>query len=165
MSNLALVLTGAIIIVVGLIGRYLYKRPARSAEPVPSDIETVKSRYPGIIETLDKGSFNNVVKLCLRNVVDPSTLDKKNGQHFYIAFDKNFPGIAMPPHLLSSREDQIVIVLHHAFKITLIEETRFSVELYFKNKKEMLSIPFNAILIFADPSINWAISRTSHTQW
>jgi len=77
--------------------------------------------------------------------------------HFYITFKSRFPGVSMPDSLLADYPEEMTIVLEHQFWDLQVEEQRFGVTLSFKNKPERITVPFDAVTAFTDPSVKFGL--------
>jgi uncharacterized protein len=106
--------------------------------------------------------YDKMVEKALRGVVTQA-LDHvvKNGlpndHHFYITFMTDFPGVEMPGYLREQYPEEMTIVLQYQFYGLEASEERFTVTLSFNNVPERLVIPTEAVTIFADPSVNFAL--------
>lgn len=77
--------------------------------------------------------------------------------HFYITFQTKHPAAKVPDSLKSQYPDDMTIVLEHQFWDLDVEEDRFSVTLSFQSKPERLTVPFEAITAFTDPSVKFGL--------
>ena len=77
--------------------------------------------------------------------------------HFYIEFLTDAPGVSLPDHLKTSYPERMTIVLQHQFENLNVTDEGFSVSLFFKGKQADLSIPFDAVTSFADPSVQFGL--------
>ena len=77
--------------------------------------------------------------------------------HFYITFQTRFPAVKIPESLLSQYPEEMTIVLEHQFWDLEIEESCFSVTLSFQSRPERLTVPFEAITAFTDPSVKFGL--------
>lgn len=132
------------------------------------DWPAIRALYPDI-ESMLKGKpeFNAIVRHCLSGIQDGKSL-KREGQHFLISFERDYPGMEIPEnvrHRSFPDKDGTVVLGKGGFKIESLENDRFTVELYFNDKPEILSIPYDAIRIFADPSVGLAYARKSAREW
>lgn len=106
--------------------------------------------------------YDKMVERALRGVVTQA-LDHvvKNGlaedHHFYITFMTDFPGVEIPKYLREQYPDEMTIVLQYQFYGLEAAEDKFQVTLSFNNVPEKLIIPVDAVTIFADPSVNFAL--------
>lgn len=78
--------------------------------------------------------------------------------HFFIVFDTRHPGVDMAPSLKARFPDQMTIVLQEWFTDLAVMKDRFTVTLNFGDVAEPLVIPFEAILKFVDPSVEFGLS-------
>ena len=106
--------------------------------------------------------YDRIVEDTLRLVVKKSLqLISKNGlpgdHHFYISFDSTFKGVKVPPELKVSGDNEIKIILQHQFWDLTIDDYKFSVTLSFNGMKKDISVPFNSIISFSDPSVGFSL--------
>ena len=106
--------------------------------------------------------YDKIVEDTLRLVVKKSLqLVNENGlpgdHHFYISFDSNHKGVKVPNELKSSEDNEIKIILQHQFWDLTIDDQKFSVVLSFNGKKKNISVPFNSIISFSDPSVGFIL--------
>ncbi len=81
--------------------------------------------------------------------------------HFYLAFRTGAPGVVMPPHLRDSYPDEMTIVLKSQFKDLTVDEEAFSVGLFFSGVLYYLTVPFDAMTAFVDPSAEFQLGFQS----
>lgn len=86
----------------------------------------------------------------------------KNGSlpgkhHFFISFLTSYPGVKISESLKSRYPDEMTIVLQHQFEELKITDKYFSVVLSFDNVKENITIPFDSLVAFADPSVKFGL--------
>ena len=77
--------------------------------------------------------------------------------HFFLAFSTAHPGVVMPEYLRAQHPKDMTIVLQNQFWNLVVEDTWFSVELRFNGRGENLVIPFDALVGFLDPSVQFAL--------
>jgi uncharacterized protein len=77
--------------------------------------------------------------------------------HFFITFRTNHPGAVVPPRLRERYPSEMTIVLQHQFWDLDVGEDGFSVTLSFGEVPEHLTIPFDAVAAFADPSVRFGL--------
>ena len=77
--------------------------------------------------------------------------------HFYITYDTRLDGVTMPESLRADYPEVITIVLQHEFWDLKVSDEDFSVSLAFNGVPHHLVVPFNAVIGFADPSVNFSI--------
>jgi hypothetical protein len=77
--------------------------------------------------------------------------------HFYIEFETQADGVVIPEHLLTAYPARMTIVLQHQFDDLEIRDDDFSVTLWFKGVQARLTVPFEAVTSFADPSVQFGL--------
>ena len=77
--------------------------------------------------------------------------------HFFITFDTMHPGVDMDPALKERYPKEMTIVLQDWFADLAVMKDRFSVTLNFGNVPEPLVVPFDALKMFVDPSVEFGL--------
>jgi len=77
--------------------------------------------------------------------------------HFYIEFMTGHPDVDIPDFLRETYPERMTIVLHHQFQDLDLSLDGFAVTLWFKRVEARLTIPFEAITSFADPSVKFGL--------
>ncbi|MHA1558232.1 MAG: SspB family protein [Alphaproteobacteria bacterium] len=97
----------------------------------------------------------------LQVVYDVLLLASKQGllqkHHFYISFLTSYPGVIISEDLKEEYNDEMTIVLQHEFWDLSIKNGTFSVTLCFNSSQENITIPFNSITNFVDPSVKFGL--------
>ncbi len=107
-------------------------------------------RYDLMVENALRG----VVETALNEVKDDGML----GDHrFYITFYTQHPDVQIPDYLRESYPEEMTIVLQYQFYDLEVTKEKLSVTLSFNNVPEQIVVPLEAISIFADPSVNFAL--------
>ncbi len=107
-------------------------------------------RYDLMVETALRG----VVRDALRRAAERGL---PGNHHFYITFKTRAPGVHIPEYLVERYPDEMTIVLQFQFWDLEILEEQFSVTLSFNDVREPLTIPFEALTGFADPSVQFGL--------
>ncbi|HSU99961.1 MAG TPA: ClpXP protease specificity-enhancing factor SspB [Roseiarcus sp.] len=102
--------------------------------------------------------YDLLVQDALRSVVRKVLADTaRNGlvgeHHFNIAFKTHAPGVVAPPAVKQRFPDEMSIILQHEFWGLVVREDAFEVSLNFSRKPERLTVPFDSITGFTDPSV------------
>jgi uncharacterized protein len=102
--------------------------------------------------------YDLLVQEALRSVVRKVLADTaRNGligeHHFNIAFKTQAPGVIAPAAVKSRFPDEMSIILQHEFWDLVVREDAFEVSLNFSRKPERLTVPFDSITGFTDPSV------------
>jgi hypothetical protein len=106
--------------------------------------------------------YDLLVQDALRSVVRNVLTDVgKHGlpgdHHFYISFKTGAPGVRISNRLREQYPDEMTIVLQHQFWDLGITEHTFEVGLSFGGVPERLLVPFDAIVGFFDPSVQFGL--------
>jgi len=106
--------------------------------------------------------YDLIVQEALRNAVRKVLADVAHDglpgdHHFFITFKTAAPGVQLSDRMRKEYPDEMTIVLQHQFWDMNVDDTHFEVGLSFRNVPEKLSIPFDALTGFADPSVQFAL--------
>ncbi len=101
-----------------------------------------------------EAAMRDVVRRALNRVAEQGL---PGGHHFYITFRTEHPAVEMAGYLRERYPEEMTIVLQHQFYGLEVDEECFRVTLSFNNMPEQLSVPYEAVSIFADPSVNFAL--------
>jgi hypothetical protein len=82
------------------------------------------------------------------------------GHPLYITFRTDHPGVVMDDVLHARYPSEMTIVLQHEFWGLEVSDDRFAVTLSFNNVSQRLDIPFAAVTVFADPSVEFGLQFT-----
>jgi hypothetical protein len=118
-----------------------------------------ESRFPGQI------NYGALVERALRGVVRETLMQvAEHGlpgrHHVYITFRTDHPGVRIADSLRERYPTEMTIVLQHEFWGLEIAEESFSVTLSFNKLPHELQVPFDAITVFADPSVEFGLQFT-----
>lgn len=102
--------------------------------------------------------YDLLVQDALRSVVRKVLSDAvRSGlpgeHHFNISFKTHAPGVMIPPQMRQRYPDEMAIILQHEFWDLAVGQDGFEVSLNFSRKPERLTIPFDSITGFSDPSV------------
>jgi uncharacterized protein len=106
--------------------------------------------------------YDLLVQEALRSVVRNVLTDVgKNGlpgdHHFYVSFKTGAPGVRISNRLREQYPDEMTIVLQHQFWDLGITEHTVEVGLSFGGVPERLLVPFDSIVGFFDPSVQFGL--------
>ncbi len=110
--------------------------------------------------------YDEMVQAALIGVVrDILTDTAENGlpgeHHFYVTFQTTHPDVNIPSYLKERYEEDMTIVLQNQFWDLVVDEKHFEISLSFNRNKEHLYIPFDALLGFFDPSVDFGLHFNS----
>jgi uncharacterized protein len=102
--------------------------------------------------------YDLLVQDALRSVVRKVLSDTARSglvgeHHFNIAFKTQAPGVVVPAAVKQRFPDEMSIILQHEFWDLVVREDAFEVSLNFSRKPERLTVPFDSITGFTDPSV------------
>ncbi len=81
----------------------------------------------------------------------------RGNHHYFVAFSTTHPDVNIPQSLREKHPKDMTIVLQNQFWDLAVGEDSFSVKLNFAGRTELLEIPFDALLGFLDPSVQFAL--------
>lgn len=110
----------------------------------------------------DEIDYGNLMHNAMRSLIqDVLTEVKNNGlpgeHHFFITFDTNHAGVEMASWLKDRYPTEITVVMQHWYDDLEVKDDGFSVTLNFGDTPEHLVIPYEAILTFVDPSVEFGL--------
>jgi hypothetical protein len=112
--------------------------------------------------SVDHIRYDILVQDALRGMVrDVLTNAAKNGlvgdHHFFITFDTTADGVQLSDRLRQQYPEEMRVVLQHQFWGMKVTDEAFEVGLSFSGVAEKLVVPFEAIKIFDDPSVQFKL--------
>ncbi|MGF1475377.1 MAG: SspB family protein [Geminicoccaceae bacterium] len=111
--------------------------------------------YAQLVET----ALYSVVRNVLDDVAANGLIEP---HHYYISFRTSHPGVVMPDELRQRYEPEMTIVLQRQFWDLDVCDDGFGVSLSFGGRRHRLFVPFTAIKVFADPSVDFGLQFTLH---
>jgi hypothetical protein len=123
-------------------GRRLRYRPVPGRDSMPIDL----IRY----DLLVQDALRSVVRKVLTDVARSGL---PGDHHFNISFKTKAPGVILPPQVRERYPDEMAIILQHEFWDLIVGADAFEVSLNFSRKPQRLTVPFDSITGFNDPSV------------
>jgi hypothetical protein len=111
--------------------------------------DTPSIDYPALL----RQALLGVVRAALRRAESGLPAD----HHFYLTFRTDAPGVSVPPGLRRRFPGEMTIVLQHQFWNLVVDEEGFSVTLRFGGAPQRLEVPFEALVSFVDPSVQFGL--------
>jgi hypothetical protein len=105
-------------------------------------------------DVLAQEALRGVVR---RVLTDAAKSGLPGEHHFYVSFDTRAPDVRISARIREKYPEEMTIVLQHQFWDLIVTEQGFEVGLSFNGVPERLSVPFNAIKGFFDPSVQFAL--------
>jgi uncharacterized protein len=106
-------------------------------------------------DLLAQEALRGIVRKVLTDVARVRALPGEH--HFFIEIDTNAPGVKISEKLRASHPEKLTIVLQHQFWDLIVTEQGFEVGLSFGGTPERLSVPFEAVNGFYDPSVQFGL--------
>ncbi len=107
-------------------------------------------RYDLLVQDALRGVVRQVLGEVARNGL-------QGEHHFFITFKTQTPGLRLSNRMRERYPDEMTIILQHQFWGLTVQDTGFEVGLSFHNTPERLFVPFSAITMFQDPSVNFGL--------
>jgi uncharacterized protein len=109
--------------------------------------------------------YSQLVERALRRVVHDAlevvALQGLPGRHhLYITFRTDHPGVVLDDSLRARYPAEMTVVLQHEFWGLEVAPDRFGVTLSFGGQPQRVEVPFAAIRVFADPSVEFGLQFT-----
>lgn len=102
--------------------------------------------------------YQDAMRGIVRRVLADAAREGLPGEHhFFISFRTNAPGVRLSARMRKQYPETMTIVLQHQFWGLTVGEQSFEVGLSFQGEAETLQIPFDAIVGFFDPSVDFGL--------
>ena len=117
----------------------------------------------------DQIRYDLLTQQALRGVVrsvltEAAKKDLPGEHHFFISFDTHGDGVRISERLRAQYPKEMTIILQHQFWDLTVNEQGFEVDLSFGGITERLSMPFEAINGFFDPSVQFGLQFEEVTE-
>ncbi len=127
-----------------------------------------RKRRPNI-RMADQIRYDLLTQQALRGVVRSVLAEAaKKGlpgdHHFFISFDTRADGVRISDRLLAQYPEEMTIILQHQFWDLAVNDSAFDVGLSFGGIPEKLTVPFEAINGFFDPSVQFGLQFEEVTE-
>lgn len=115
-------------------------------------------------DTIDYGNMMHdaLRQLIQRVLTDVSERGLPGQHHFFITFDTQHPDVNIADWLSDRYPGEMTIVMQHWFTDLVVTDEGFSVTLNFGDTPEPLYIPYDAIVTFVDPSVEFGLRFETH---
>lgn len=106
--------------------------------------------YGNLMHTAMRG----LIKTVLQDVADNGLPGK---HHFFITFDTSHPDAELADWLSDRYPGEMTVVMQHWYDNLKVGDDGFSITLNFGNAPEPLYIPYDSIITFVDPSVEFGL--------
>lgn len=106
--------------------------------------------------------YGNLMHRAMRGLIQQVLTDVAKGglpgeHHFFITFDTMHPDVEIADWLSDRYPGEMTVVMQHWFDNLTVTDEGFAVTLNFGDSPEPLYIPYDAILTFVDPSVEFGL--------
>ena len=131
---------------------------------LPPKYTIAAKQAPRMARSIDYG---NLMHRAMRGLIMTVLKDvQKKGlpgaHHFFITFDTTAPGVEMADWLRARYPAEMTVVLQHWYDDLQITDMGFSVTLNFGNNPERVTVPFDSLRTFVDPSVEFGLRFETH---
>ena len=105
-------------------------------------------------DLLTQQALRGVVRTVLTDTAEKGL---PGDHHFYISFDTSAEGVCLSERVRGQYPDEMTIILQHQFWDLKVGKDEFEVGLSFGGIPEKLTVPFEAINGFFDPSVQFGL--------
>jgi uncharacterized protein len=99
-------------------------------------------------------AMRSLIKQVLQDVADNGLPGQ---HHFFITFDTKHPDVDIADWLSDRYPREMTVVVQHWFDNLEVNDDGFAITLNFGDNPEPLSIPYDAIRTFVDPSVEFGL--------
>ena len=115
-----------------------------------SEIMADHIRYDLLTQQALRGVVRNVL-------TDAAKKGLTGDHHFYISFNTQADGVRLSQRIIAQYPEEMTIILQHQYWDLSVSEEAFEVGLSFGGVPEKLTVPFEAINGFFDPSVQFGL--------
>ena len=111
--------------------------------------------------------YGNLMHRAMRGLIKDVLLDvKANGlpgdHHFFITFDTQHEAVNIAEWLMQRYPEEMTVVMQHWYDNLDVTDDGFHITLNFGDQPEPLYIPYDAIITFVDPSVEFGLRFETH---
>lgn len=106
--------------------------------------------------------YGNLMHRAMRGLIHEVLADVADrglpgNHHFFITFDTTHSGAALADWLKDRYPSEMTVVLQHWYDNLEVSDEGFGITLNFGDSPERLYIPYDSILTFVDPSVEFGL--------
>ena len=108
---------------------------------------------------IDYGKLlQRALRSVVRDVLERAAREGLPGDHhFYLSLRTDHGGTRIPPFLRQRFPEEITVILQHDFRDLAVDEDGFAVTLRFDGVPARLEVPWDAVVAFFDPSVDFGL--------
>lgn len=106
--------------------------------------------------------YGNLMHNAMRSLIQEVLTDVRDkglpgAHHFFITFDTTHPEARLADWLKERYPNEMTVVMQHWYDDLEVTDAGFSVTLNFGDAPENLYVPYDAIVTFVDPSVEFGL--------
>ena len=101
-----------------------------------------------------KKNMLNVFRDVLKNI---EVNDLQEGHHLYITFQTDVKKVVIPDWLKAKHPKEMTIIIQYEYWNFKVKNDSFNICLSFNDIKANITVPFDAVISFADPYANFGL--------
>ena len=101
-----------------------------------------------------KKNMLNVFRDVLKNI---EVNDLQEGHHLYITFQTDVKKVVIPDWLKAKHPKEMTIIIQYEYWNFKVKNDSFNIGLSFNDIKGDITVPFDAVISFADPYANFGL--------
>ncbi len=115
-------------------------------------------------DSIDYGNLmHDALRVLIRKVLtDVSKRGLPGDHHFFITFDTSHPNVQIADWLQERYPGEMTVVVQHWFENLDVGDDGFSITLNFGEQPEPLYIPWDSLVTFVDPSVEFGLRFETH---
>ncbi len=103
--------------------------------------------------------LDNALLSVVKNALEQASVNGLlDGHYFYLTFKTNAWGVVVPEFLRKQYPETLTIVIQHEYSNLSVSDKEFGVTLSFNNHNYHIIVPFNSLIAFSDPEVNFSLS-------
>jgi hypothetical protein len=113
---------------------------------------------------IDYGSLmHRAMRGLIQSVLEDVAANGLPGDHhFFITFNTRVDGVEIADWLRERYPEELTIVVQNWFENLIVDENGFEITLNFGDNPEALKVPFDAVMTFVDPSVEFGLRFEAH---
>ncbi|WP_039019725.1 SspB family protein [Halocynthiibacter namhaensis] len=117
-------------------------------------------------DTIEYGILmHDALRVLIKTVLtDVSERGLPGDHHFFITFDTTHPDVQIAEWLQDRYPGEMTIVVQHWFENLEVGDEGFAITLNFGEQPEPLYIPWDALVTFVDPSVEFGLRFETHQE-
>ena len=126
---------------------------------------TINKKVKKMANSINYGNkMHRAMRELISEVLSDVASDGLPGNHhFFITFNSQYPSVEMADWLLEKHPEEMTVVIQNWFDKLRVHTDFFEITLNFGDHPEHLSIPFDSVKSFVDPSVEFGLRFEENT--